>query len=175
MKALLSLALAVALATAGNASLAGEPEVAHQGHHPPTAPTDPKAPVTSVPAAETAAAPVTHADAGKVEAQLARMGDMHDRLAKARTPDERHALMAEHMAVMREGMAMMRDMSAGSMTGEGMNDGMRMGDDSSAAGMHDHMGPEMRAHHEAMQRRMRMMEAMMQMMMDRLDDPSPSK
>jgi hypothetical protein len=40
--------------------------------------------------------------------------------------------------------------------------------------MHDHMGADMKQHHDAMHRRMQMMEAMMQMMMDRLAQPAAS-
>lgn len=40
---------------------------------------------------------------------------MHDKMMAAKTPEERSALMAEHMKTMRESMGMMKGM--GGMTG----------------------------------------------------------
>jgi hypothetical protein len=113
----------------------------------------------------------------RIDAQLARMREMHDRLAKATTPAQREALMTEHMQVMQDGMTMMREMSSGSMGDDEMGVGMAagaMGGNGTDAGMHERMGPGMAAHHGAMHRRMQMMEAMMQMMMDRLAEPPAS-
>ena len=75
------------------------------------------------------------------------MRDMHDKMMAATTPDERNALMAEHMKAMQDGMAMMNGMA-----GPGMTSGRG----------------EMGASHRAMEERMEMMQTMMQMMMDRM-------
>lgn len=86
------------------------------------------------------------------EQQMKTMQDMHRRMAEAKTPDERAALMKDHMKAMEEGMAMMGRMRGGMMgSGQGMGDGKTPMP----------MDPAM------MQRRMEMMEMMMQMMMDR--------
>jgi hypothetical protein len=91
-------------------------------------------------------------DMGKMDAQMKKMREMHDRMAAARTPDERNKLMAEHMKTMQDGMQMM-----GGMGGTG------------SPGMGDMK--DMPAHHSMMARRMAMMESMMQMMMDRMPTP----
>ena len=39
------------------------------------------------------------------------MHEMHQKMAAAKTPEERQALMSEHMKAMHEGMGMMRGMS----------------------------------------------------------------
>ena len=110
----------------------------HAGHHP----------------AAGASGPAAKAMPGKANPSMARMGaqmkvmrDMHDKMVAATTPEERNALMAEHMKAMQDGMAMMNGMAAPGMTsGRG----------------------EMGASHQAMEERMEMMQTMMQMMMDRL-------
>jgi hypothetical protein len=79
--------------------------------------------------------------------QMKAMEEMHEKMQAAKTPEERQALMADHMKAMSDGMAMMDQMKAGK-PGTGMD------------GMHSD-------HHETMSRRMDMMEIMMQMMMDR--------
>ena len=90
-------------------------------------------------------------EAAKVDQQMKAMQDMHKKMQSAKTPAERSALMKEHMKAMQDGMAMMVQM--GSMP-------MRDGGKSSTPGT-PHMEKDM------MQRRMDMMEMMMQMMMDR--------
>ena len=129
---LFTLAVALAATSAWAAS-----DDQHAGHHP----------------AGGASAPAAKAMPGKTNPGMARMGaqmkvmrDMHDKMMAA-TPDERNALMAEHMKAMQDGMAMMNGMAAPGMTsGHG----------------------EMGASHQAMEERMEMMQTMMQMMMDRL-------
>lgn len=76
-----------------------------------------------------------------MDEQMKAMQSIHDRLMRAKTPEQRSVLMAEHMKVMKEGMSMMNDNGSSSM-----------------AGMHQQM----------MEKRMQMMQSMMQMMMDRL-------
>lgn len=84
--------------------------------------------------------------------QMKMMQEMHRKMAEAKTPDERAALMRDHMKTMQDGMAMMGQMRGGMMGG-----GMGMGDGKATMPMDP----------AAMKRRMDMMEMMMQMMMDR--------
>jgi hypothetical protein len=105
----------------------------HAAHHPPAA-----------------AAPADRADA-----QMKAMQEMHQKMAAAKTPEERQALMAEHMKTMQGGMSMMCEMGAG---GTGMGMGMASG-----AGSND-----------MMQRCMDMRNMTMQMMMDREAGRAPA-
>ena len=147
------LACTVALAT-GLAFAQANPQD-HEAHHPE--------------AAATAPAPDSYASL------MQRMQDMHRRLQAAKTPAERQALLGEHMDLMRSGMEMMGRMGQG--TG-GM--GMGMGAAPSGPAPGNPPGPAspgamggmggmggMMAMHGAMERRMAMMEQMMQMMVDR--------
>jgi hypothetical protein len=85
-----------------------------------------------------------------MDAQTKSMQAMHEKMTSAKTPQERNALMAEHMKSMQDGMKMMEGMA-----GPGM-EGMK--------GMSGDMG----AHHAKMEKRMAMMQTMMKMMMDRM-------
>jgi hypothetical protein len=80
------------------------------------------------------------------------MQEMHRKLAAAKTPEERAALMKDHMKTMQDGMAMMGRMRGGMIGG-----GMGAGDGKAPMPMDP----------ATMKRRMDMMEMMMQMMMDR--------
>ena len=104
----------------------------HAAHHPP------------------GAAAGTPAPAG-YDQQMKMMQDMHRKLAEAKTPEERAALMKDHMKAMQDGMAMMGQMRSGAMGGAAMGHGKGQ----------TPMDPA------TMTRRMDMMESMMQMMMDR--------
>ena len=88
-----------------------------------------------------------------IDKQTKSMQAMHEKMMSAKTPEERNALMAEHMKSMQDGMKMME-----SMTKPGM------------AGMHGMggMSADMAAHHAMMEKRMAMMQTMMKMMMDRM-------
>ena len=90
-----------------------------------------------------AARPAADAAAARAEQQMKTMQDMHRKMMAATTPEERAALMAEHMKAMQGGMSMMCDMGAG------MNPPAGAG------------APE------TMQRCMEMKDMTMQMMMDR--------
>jgi hypothetical protein len=92
-----------------------------------------------------------------MDTQMKAMQEMHDKMMAAKTPEERNALMAEHMKTMQDGLAMMNGMSSGGMGG------MKCG-----------MKGDMAEHHQMMEKRMEMMQSMMQMMMDRLP-VTPSK
>lgn len=84
-----------------------------------------------------------------MDKQLQLMRDMSRKLADAKTPQERQAVMAEHQKTMQDSMKMMGQMQ-----------GIPMGD----MGM---MGGQMMQRHTLMEKRMDMMQAMMQMLMDR--------
>ena len=85
---------------------------------------------------------------------------MHEKMVAAKTPEERQALMAEHMKLMQKGMSMMKDM--GKKGGKSaMQDGQGM------SGM-------MADREQMMEKRMDMMESMMQMMMDRMPSGAPN-
>ena len=97
---------------------------------------------------------MSDADARSFDQQMQSMQEMHRKMQAARTPKERAALREEHMKAMQGGMAMMERMK-GSMP-------MPMQDSKGAM-----PGGKMPAEHDAMMRRMDMMQMMMQMMMDR--------
>lgn len=138
----LALTVAVAaLALAGCASTSTAPGAdEHAAHHPPGA-----------------ASPL-QPPAG-YEQQVKTMQEMHQKMAAAKTPEERAALMRDHMKTMQDGMAMMGQMRG--MMGGGMMGGTGMGAGKGPAGGGMPMDADM------MKRRMEMMEMMMQMMMDR--------
>jgi hypothetical protein len=96
----------------------------------------------------------------KMDAQMKAMSEMHDKMARARTPEERNALMADHMKLMQDGMAMRGGMGPGGMRG--------------MSGMGE-MSGDMAGHQQMMEKRMEMMQSMMQMMMDRMPAAPPSK
>ena len=148
---LVLVAAAAAIATAGSAT--AESDADHAAHHPVAA----SAPAASAsmggkpfkPKAATKSPAPTPA---QMDAQMQAMREMHEKMMSARTPEERQALMADHMKAMRDGMAMMGQMQPDSA---GADRGMPM-------------------HHEAMGKRLDMMQMMMQMMMDRDPAAAPS-
>jgi hypothetical protein len=119
----------------------------HKDHHPAgttsTAATAKKSPAKSVNADKMAS----------MDKQMKDMQVMHEKMASAKTPEERQALMAEHMKMMQDSMGMMKQM--GGMSGMG---GMQGG-----KGMSGNMADRQ----QMMEKRMDMMESMMQMMIDR--------
>ena len=114
--------LAIALAATTTSALAAADDQ-HDSHHP-----DPKAGAASAnkPGNATSragdggmagGAGMSGMQAGTgmagMGAQMKAMHDMHDKMMAAKTPEERNALMAEHMKVMQEGMSMMNRMGPG--------------------------------------------------------------
>ena len=152
-----ALALAVALAVASTSSLAANHEPDHSAHHP-------QAPAAVAPAPDMDA----KAQPQAMQKQMQAMKAMHEKMMNAKTPEERSALMAEHMQTMRDGMGMMQKMGQSSGMG-GM--GAPKGGKAMACDIHES--------HRMMGMRMEMMESMMQMMMDRMQShapvPPPSK
>ena len=136
--------LCVAAATLGAAAQGADE---HKKHHPETA--NPSAARFK----KTPAMPMGADRMAAMDQHMKAMQAMHEKMAAAKTPDERQALMAEHMKLMQDGMAMMQQMGG-------------MG------GMQDckGMGGDMASRQQLMEKRMDMMESMMQMMMDRMPE-----
>ena len=105
------------------------------------------------------------APVASTEPRMKAMQEMHQKMMGAKTPEERQALMAEHMVAMQGGMAMMKDMHGGQ--GMGASGGM--------AGMGDGKGmpADMARRHQMMTDHMAMMQMMMAMMADRMP-PAPA-
>jgi hypothetical protein len=134
-----SLLFALAVAIAASAAIAAQDDQ-HQAHHPAGSASAP-------PSAPKAMPGKAKPDMARMDTQMKAMKDMHDKMMAAKTPEERNALMAEHMKTMQDGMSMMDGMSGGNM-------GSMKGDAASRQQMLD--------------KRMDMMQSMMQMMMDRM-------
>jgi len=100
-------------------------------------------------AAASAAPAATELQVSAMDKHLQHMRDMSNKMAEAKTAQERQALMAEHKKAMHDGMKMM--------------DGHR----AQAGGM----GSDMMQRHTMMEKRMEMMQTMMQMMMDHMHPP----
>ena len=86
-----------------------------------------------------------------MDAQMKTMHDMHTKMTNAKTPDERQALMADHMKAMQGGMSMMKGMPGmGAMAGQ------------------SGMPADMAQHQKMMSQHMAMMQMMMDMMQQRM-------
>lgn len=129
--ALSGIALVTACATA---TPSASPQIAkgnadeHASHHP----------------AGAASAP---APAAPMQDRMKAMREMHDKMANAKTPEERQALMADHMKAMQGGMQMMKGM--GGMGAKGAPS-------------------DLAQRQRMMEGRMDMMQMMMDMMMQRM-------
>ena len=134
--------LALLVAVLSGPGFAAEPDE-HSGHHPAS---------SAGAAAPKAKAPKPSADMRRMDAQTDAMKAMHEKMMSAKTPEERSALMGEHMKTMGAGMSMMKDMPKGT------------GDLKSAKGMAEC--------HAMMEKHMAMMGAAMEMMSDRLPQPA---
>ncbi len=140
----------------------------HEQHHPEGTATAPATPTAVQPATPpNAMGPGQMANMARMDQHMKAMRAMHDQMAAASTPEQRQALMAEHMKLMQEGMGMMKQMGAG-MQGIGGQAGMGpMGGMAAGKGM----PADLAERHQLMEKRMEMMESMLQMMMDRLPPP----
>ena len=150
MKLVRPLTLALAFVVVGVPTWAAQDDL-HKGHHP--------AGSTSAAATKTVSGK-TSPDSARMANQTKAMQEMHDKMMAAKTPEERGALMAEHMKSMQQGMDMMKGM--GGLGGMG---GMA-GPKSPATNM-----PERQT---MMEQRMDMLQTMMEMMVDRLPQ-TPAK
>ena len=98
----------------------------HTQHHPAgSAPASTAQAPAPVPAAPVATAPASSDRMAAMEKQMQAMKAMREKLAAAMTPEERRAVMAEHMKTMQDSMAMMDTMKSpggmGGMGGMGMD------------------------------------------------------
>ena len=159
MKPLLPLVLAAALASFGPVSLAADTPAPKAANKTAKAPATPK---------------TSAAQTGDVDAQITAMREMHEKMIAAKTPEERNALMAEHMKTMQNGMSMMNGMwMPGGMP---MMNGMMGGSPSGSPPHMRRMSPQMmQKQMETMQKQMEVMQAMMQLMIDRIGPPTPAK
>ena len=137
-----------------------KPADEHAGHHPGDAQSGGVV-TQSAPAATTPPTP----DA--FDRQIKAMQEMHKKMQAAKTPAERSALMDEHMKLMQSGTAMMGAGNSGGMGMGMMQQGAQAKPAAPAASGNSGMGGGMMGMHAQMQRRMAMMEQMMQMMVDR--------
>ena len=106
-----------------------------------------------------------------MDERMKAMQEMRDKMASAKTPEERQALMADHMSAMQGGMQMMKAMETPGMGGMGDMAGMAdksgkptMGPKPGTKGMPADMAKQ----HQMMEGRMDMMQTMMEMMMQRM-------
>ena len=157
MKTVSTISLALALVAAASPNWAAQHDQ-QKAHHPAGSP------------------PMSKTMPDKTTPEMARMAnhmkamqEMHDKMMAAKTPEERNALMAEHMKTMQEGMAAMKSM--GGMGGMGGKEGM-----GGMSGMaHAKATPANMAQRQTMmEQRMDMMQSMMEMMADRLPQ-TPAK
>ena len=103
MKLVRPLSLALALFSVSAPSWAAQHDQ-HKAHHPAGS------------ASTTATKPVSakaSSDRAQMVSQTKAMQAMHDKMMAAKTPEERSALMAEHMKSMQEGMDMMKGIRHG--------------------------------------------------------------
>lgn len=157
MLSLRTLAITAATVTLGLVGCAQTP-VDHDAHHPDAAPAAGMPMPMGGPGAPMA----------RMDEQMKVMQAMHDKMMQAKTPEQRSALMAEHMKVMQDSMAMMGGMGGmgrGGMMGQGSMDAKP-----GMPGMHGKgaMEGNMGMDRQMMEKCMQMMQSMMQMMMDRM-------
>ena len=147
MKLVRPLSLAAALIAMSAPNWATQHDL-HKGHHP----------AASVAAATAKSMPdKTTPEMAQMANQMKAMQEMHNKMMTAKTPEERNALMADHMKSMQDGMGMMKGMGGiGAMSGPKASPA------------------DMAQRQAQMEQRMDMMQTMMEMMADRLPQ-SPAK
>jgi hypothetical protein len=126
-------------------ALASSLGYADDAHHPESA-----AKAGAAQAAPKKAPKINKAPADKLDAQMKQMRTMHEKMAGAKTPEERNALTADHMKAMHGGMSMMSDMMGRQGSGRPQS-------------------PEL------MQKQMDMMDMMKDMMKDRMETRDGAK
>ncbi len=144
MKLVRPLSLALAFIALSAPSWAAQHDQ-HKAHHP----------AGSASAAAAKSMPrKTTPEMAQMANQRKAMQEMHDKVMAAKTPEDRNALMAEHMKAMQDGMGMMKGMS----------------------GMAGSKGPpaDMAERQTMMEQRLDMMQTMMEMVADRLPQ-APAK
>ena len=110
-------------------------------------------------------------ETGQMQEKMKAMQGQMDRIRATTDPKERQKLMQEHMQSMQDNMKTMRGMGGPTMMG-GQHGGMAMGD--KKGGMKD---GDMMKHHAMMEKRMDMMQMMMEQMMqhDQMMGSMPAK
>lgn len=115
------------------------------------------------------------AQMARMDEQIEAMQSMHDKMEKTKTPEERDAMMVEHMGVMQNSMAMMGESDASRMMEKGSMGEMKhqstiAEDLVGMAGMQDRVtiDGDMSVQRQMTEKRMQMMQSMMQMMMDQM-------
>ncbi len=108
-------------------------------------------------ATEQSSAPASGDKAAAMDNKMKAMAEMHQKMMAAKTPEENKALMAEHMKTMQEGMKAM---------------GMKGGEGMAVMPKKEPMAANMEERHRAMEKRLDMLEMMMQMAMDRMATPA---
>ena len=162
-------------------AIAQTPPVDHTQHQPAGASSTPASQVSTPTVSPVTTAPAAGDHVAAMDKQMQVMKAIREKLAAAKTPEERRAAMAEHMKTMHDSMAMvdmmrsptglggMGMMSAASAPpgasspAQAMNQGMP-----AAPGGMMPMMEAMHHRHQMMEKRMEMMESMMRMMMDRM-------
>lgn len=122
------------------------------------------------------AAPADQASGGQqlaaMDRQLQHMRDMHTKMSAAKTDQERQALMAEHKKAMHDGLRLMGGAGAASAPSDASRSGHAGHPGQSGQGGHSGhgggMGSHMMQRHAMMEKRMEMMQATMQLMMDHM-------
>jgi hypothetical protein len=100
----------------------------------------------------------------EMQANMVKMQSQMDQIHATTDPRERRKLLQSHMQTMQECMAMMRTSSKPMKMDGGQGDGMAMGPGKGIPGDKGMMGGDMMQHHQMMEKRM----GMMQMMMDQM-------
>ncbi|WP_136415816.1 hypothetical protein [Herbaspirillum sp. ST 5-3] len=147
MKSIAVFALAATLAAVSPIVISADSSQ-HEEHHPDAQAAKPAQHMT---AKQSAAPKASPEQMKRMDAQMNAMRDMHEKMMAAKTPEERSALMTEHMKTMQDSMSMMNGMMSGKPSES------------------QPPTPQM------MQKQMEMMQMMMQMMMDRMGPPAPAK
>lgn len=114
-------------------------------------------------AAPTAKSQASDKSTAQMQEHMKRMQDIMAKLQKTTDPAERQKLMAEHTKEMQEGMQLMRSMGGGMM--QGMMGGGMMSDAPKGGAGKPGMGGGAPISPEMMERRMDMMQMMMEQMM----------
>jgi len=154
------------LASAIAASLAlTNPAWADDAHHPE------KAQEAAAPAkpAATRAGAKTEPAVQKMQANLKTMKAQLDRIAAARTDAERRQAIAEHLQTMQDNMRLAQGMAGGMMMGCPMMEGGMMGGGMMMG------GGDMAERMQQMEKRMDMMQMMLERMAPRPEAPAPGK
>lgn len=170
MKIIFSIAVLSVCTFLGTHAIAAD-QADHKAHHPDAASSkiskiDSKTVLVNKPMAHKS---MEQESMEKMDNHMKAMHEMHEKMMSAKTPEERKAHMAEHMQTMQGGMAMMNDItkmcSAQKMDMLATNN---PGGEQKAAMTCD-MHCDMVARNKMLEKRMEMMEAMMQMLIDRVN------